>query len=261
MIRARVYYSTWVIILVLAATFASYKAALGVRYAYRQIFPDVSILRSMYPVPVGKIDGRIVFRFQKERPRNWLPLQAIPRKAVAAVLMSEDSGFFQHKGYEPEAIRAAIEHNSKPGVKIKRGGSTITQQLVKNLFLSPEKTLTRKARELLLSVELERKVSKRRILEAYLNVAEWGPGTYGISAASQRYFHKPVADLTAHDGAVLAFMLPNPTRYRHSVRDGELTAFAAKRVETILERLWKTGKISDEEYTSAGIEEALPSSL
>ena len=175
--------------------------------------------------------------------------------------MSEDSEFFEHDGYSPEGIRAAIKYNEKPGVKIKRGGSTITQQVVKNLFLTPQKTITRKVRELLLAVDLDRKFSKAKILETYINIAEWGPEVYGIQDASWRYFKKPATELTAREGAILAFMLPNPIKYSHSYRDGTLTAFATKRVDTILERMWRTGHLSDEEYTSSEVGDELPSSL
>ena len=152
MTKTRIYYSSFVVALIGVAGLTAYGSAMATRALYRKVFPDVSILRNEYPVAIGKIDGRIHFRFQKEKPATWLTLSQVPRRIVAAVLMAEDAGFFQHKGYEPESIRHAIEHNAKPGVKIKRGGSTITQQLVKNLFLSPEKTITRKARELLLAV-------------------------------------------------------------------------------------------------------------
>ncbi|MBI3544678.1 MAG: transglycosylase domain-containing protein [Deltaproteobacteria bacterium] len=261
MIHARFRYPTLIAVAIAATLLAAYEGARGIGHAYRHVFPDVSVLKTEYPVAVKKEGPRIIYKFQKKRPAHWVSLNQVSKQAVAAILMSEDSGFFQHHGYEPEAIKAAIEHNTKPGVKVKRGGSTITQQLVKNLFLSPEKTLTRKARELLLAVELERKFPKRKILETYINIAEWGPGVYGIDEASRRYFHKAPADLSARDAAVLAFMLPNPIKYQNSIRDGELSDFAQKRVETILERLWKTGHISDEEYSSADRGDELPSSL
>lgn len=256
-------YTGWAICLIAATACLSYLSIKSTQAIYRRIFPDVGILRDQYPVAVAKEGHDIIYKFQKARPAHWRRLRELPRQVVGAILMSEDSSFFQHKGYSPEGIRYAMEQNSRPGVKIKRGGSTITQQVVKNVFLSPEKTITRKVRELLLAVELERKFSKGKILEVYLNIAEWGPGVYGIEKASQRYFHKSAANLTARDAAILAFMLPNPEKYRHSLRDGGLTAFASKRVDQILERMWKTGKISDEEYTSSGSAsgDAVPSNL
>lgn len=250
--QCKLSYAFFVLALTLATGALAYRASWGAAKLYHVVFPDVAILKTQYPVAVRKDGSRILYRFQKQRPANWLSLRQIPKQVVAAVLMSEDGNFFQHRGYDPEAIRAAWEYNRKPGVKIKRGGSTITQQVVKNLFLSPEKTMTRKLRELLLAVDLERKASKVRILETYLNIAEWGPGTFGLAQAAERYFKKPVSTLSAREGAILAFMLPNPNKYQHSLRDDGLSSFATKRVEVILERLWKTGHISDEEYTSAG---------
>lgn len=259
--RHKLRYASLVAILIVVAGLLSIRSVHRLQSLYRQVLPDVSVLKDHYPVPIRKEGPHIIYAFQKVRPPHWLSLNQIPKQTVAAILLSEDSGFFQHHGYEPEAIRAAIEHNTQPGVKIKRGGSTITQQVVKNLFLSPEKTISRKIRELLLSVELERKYPKRKILETYLNIAEWGPGVYGIGQASLRYFGKPAENLTPRDAAVLAFMLPNPIKYQNSVKGKELSAFAQRRVETILERLWKTGHLSDEEYTSATLGDELPSSL
>lgn len=254
-------YTIGVAALIAATMLLSYSSVKLVHSVYRRVFPDVAVLKTSYPVAVNKEGHRIIYKFQKTKPAHWRRLRELPKRAVAAILMAEDSAFFQHRGYSPEGIRYAIEYNSRPGVKIKRGGSTITQQVVKNLFLTPEKKVTRKVRELLLAVEIERKYSKAKILETYLNIAEWGPGVYGIEQASRRYFQKSAANLTARDAAILAFMLPNPNKYRHSVRDGELTAFATRRVEAILERMWKTGNISDEEYTSSGYQDALPSNL
>lgn len=254
-------YTGWVLSSIAATALLSYASVKATHAIYREIFPDVTVLKTEYPVAVKKEGHNIIYKFQKTKPASWRRLRELPRTVVGAILMAEDSAFFQHKGYSPEGIRYAIEHNSKPGVKIKRGGSTITQQVVKNVFLTPEKTITRKVRELLLAVELERKVSKAKILEVYLNIAEWGPGIYGIEQASRKYFQKPAANLTARDAAILAFMLPNPIKYRHSIREDGLTAFASRRVEQILERMWRTGKISDEEYSSSGTDEAVPSNL
>lgn len=238
------------ILLILATTATSGWTANFIYTSYRKLFPDVSILKTEYPVAVGKEQYKIHYEFQKQRPSHWVFLRQLPKHIPSAILLSEDASFYQHPGYSVEAIRAAIEHNRKPGVKIKRGGSTITQQLVKNLFLSHEKTMTRKVRELLLAVELERKISKPKILETYLNIVEWGPGIYGIENASQHYFAKPAAALSAKEAAILAFMLPNPKRYQHSIAGGNLSSFATRRVEAILHRMWKTGKISDDEYSS-----------
>lgn len=248
--------------LVVSACYLSYRGVYLGFTLFKRVFPDVSILKTHYPVATGKHDGRNSYRLVKTRPDRWRPIGQISRKAISAILAAEDATFWRHDGYSADAIRAAIEHNAKPTSKIKRGGSTITQQVVKNVFLSPEKTISRKLRELLLSVELERKVSKTRILEIYLNIAEWGPGVYGIEAASWRYFDKPSSLLTAREGAILAFMLPNPVRYKNSYRDGELSQFGSNRVSKILHRLWKTGKITDDEYfSSSNREDRLSSEL
>lgn len=252
---------------ILAASVLSIYGMIGLHSVYRMVLPDVSVLRTKYPVPVKKVDSKIIYAFQTRKPVNWVSLKEIPRSVVAAIILSEDGTFFQHHGYSAEAINAALEYNAKAGTKIKRGGSTITQQVVKNLFLTPEKTISRKIRELLLSVEMERKFPKARILETYINIAEWGPGVYGIEQASERYFHKPAANLTPKDAAVLAFMLPNPGKYQYSIQKGDsprgdgLSEFAAKRVELILERMWKTGYISAEEYSSSTTPTIVPSTL
>lgn len=248
-------------ILIAAAVFSAIWAVGRSRELRARAFPDVTVLERGYPVSAGKDGRRNVYVFKKARPAHWRSLPQISSAAVSAVLMSEDAGFYGHQGYEPEAIRGAFAENLKAG-RIVRGGSTITQQVVKNLFLTPEKTLDRKARELLLAVEMERRLGKRRILETYLNIAEWGPGIYGIEQAARSYFHKTASELNAREGAVLAFMLPNPKRYRHSVLgESGLTPFGAQGVSSILERLWRTGKISDEDYASAGPSAAVPSTL
>jgi monofunctional biosynthetic peptidoglycan transglycosylase len=239
----------------LGAAYLSYDWVYG---QYRKYFPDTAILKDAYPVALGKHDNRNVYRFSRAAPDYWRHLSQISKYAIDAVLVAEDGGFYQHSGYEPDAIRAAWEHNQKPGVKVKRGGSTISQQVVKNIFLSPEKTFTRKIRELLLAVDMERKLPKRRILEIYLNIAEWGPGIYGVERAAQHYFHKSSIDLTVRESAILAFMLPSPERYQASFADGHLTEFGSGRVDTILEHMSQAGYISPEEYTSAKTESAIP---
>lgn len=223
---------------------------------YRSFLPDVTILKTRYPVATLQGDSTS-YQFVAKKPAHWRTLRQISRKAVSAVLMSEDAGFYSHRGYEPEAIRAAWISNQKPGTKIIRGGSTITQQMVKNVFLTKEKTITRKVRELLLAIDVENTFSKPQILETYLNIAEWGRGIYGIEQASHHYFRKSSADLTAREGAILAFLLPNPVKYSGSIRGGELTSFASARVESILERLWRTGHIDNDEYALSLFGEAV----
>ena len=245
------YVIAFIILGSIVVTYFGYQSA---HRGYRKIFPDVQVVQNQYPVFLKKEGLKNSYIFHKKKPGHWRTLHEISRKAIGAILTAEDGNFYKHNGYDPEAIREAIKHNSLPGIRVKRGGSTITQQVVKNLFLFPEKTISRKIREILLAVEVERLVSKNKILEIYLNIAEWGPGIYGIEQASEHYFNKSAQDLTAKEGAVLAFLLPNPRRYQHSFKNGELSIFGTNRVDTILERMWKTGRISDEEYLSASNE-------
>ncbi|MGE0455473.1 MAG: monofunctional biosynthetic peptidoglycan transglycosylase [Vicinamibacteria bacterium] len=143
--------------------------------------------------------------------RSWVPLWRVSRHLVHALLSSEDQRFFGHAGVDWDAIRKSAETNWERG-RLARGGSTITQQLAKNLFFSTKKTLLRKLEEFLVARWLEEDLSKRRILELYLNVIEWGDGIYGCEAAARRYYGKSAADLDEREAAGLAAMIPNPRR-------------------------------------------------
>ncbi|MET0556473.1 MAG: monofunctional biosynthetic peptidoglycan transglycosylase [Vicinamibacteria bacterium] len=145
------------------------------------------------------------------RTQSWVPIGRVSRHLVHAVLASEDQKFFGHEGVDWDAVRESVEANREAG-RFARGGSTITQQLAKNLFFSTHKSLARKARELVVSYWLERDLSKVRILELYLNVIEWGDGVYGCQAAALRYYGKPASALDASEAAGLAAMIPNPRR-------------------------------------------------
>ncbi|MDZ4165094.1 MAG: monofunctional biosynthetic peptidoglycan transglycosylase [Smithellaceae bacterium] len=144
--------------------------------------------------------------------RHWTPLAAISPNLIRAVIIAEDDKFWQHEGFDYDAIRKALEKDIKKG-KFKYGGSTISQQLAKNLFLSPAKTPARKLKEAILTWRLERNLSKKRLIELYLNVAEWGEGIFGVEAASRHYFGKNAHALTPREAARLAAILPNPRRY------------------------------------------------
>lgn len=146
---------------------------------------------------------------------SWKPLKKISSSLQKAVLISEDDGFFEHEGIDTEAIQESIETNLKKK-RIVRGGSTITQQLVKNLYLSSSKNPLRKIKEMLLALVMEKFLPKKKILEVYLNVIEWGDHLYGAEAASQYYFKKPAEDLSSEESAYLAAIIPNPVLYSHS---------------------------------------------
>ena len=150
------------------------------------------------------------------RVQTWVPLGRVSRHLIRAVLASEDQKFFGHDGVDWQAIQKSMDEDRKKG-RFARGGSTITQQLAKNLFFTTSKSLTRKLRELVAARWMEQDISKRRILELYLNVIEWGDGIYGAEAAARRWYGKSASDLGEEEAAGLAGMIPNPRRINPSV--------------------------------------------
>lgn len=178
--------------------------------------PDVSPLEKTNPATTALIESRVAKAREQGRSFKphwtWVPLARISPHLQRAVIAAEDASFFTHEGFDWEGIKDAALHNLEAG-EMKRGGSTITQQLAKNLYLSPERSLFRKAREAMIARLLEHRLSKKRILELYLNVAEWGRGVYGAEAAARHHFGKPAKDLTAEEAALLAAILPSPRRY------------------------------------------------
>ncbi|MBI1821519.1 MAG: monofunctional biosynthetic peptidoglycan transglycosylase [Nitrospirae bacterium] len=184
---------------------------------YTFYFPDVSVLKKKNPRTTSfmkyRETGWRASGQQRKINQTWVPFARISPYLVKAIIIAEDAKFWSHEGFDYEAIQAAIESDLKLK-KYKRGGSTITQQLAKNLYLKPEKSLLRKIREAVITWKLERTLSKRRILELYLNVVEWGDGLYGVEAASRYYFAKPASEVTAMEAARLVSVLPNPRKYR-----------------------------------------------
>ncbi len=160
-------------------------------------------LRAAQAADSGKKSGRL---------QSWVPLGMISPHLRNAVLIAEDAAFFQHEGLDYDQIREAIKVNAEK-LEFARGASTITQQLAKNLYLSPSKNPFRKLKEIVLTFSLERHLTKKRIFELYLNVIEWGDGVYGAEAASRAYFGKPCASLTEEEAAALAAVIINPRRY------------------------------------------------
>ena len=145
------------------------------------------------------------------REKAWVPLARISRHLIHAVITAEDARFFGHEGVDWEAIRESAERNLERG-RFSRGGSTITQQLAKNLYFTTDKSLIRKLRELIVTWWLEADLRKTRILELYLNLIEWGDGVYGCEAAARRYYGRSAANLDEATAAGLAAMIPNPRR-------------------------------------------------
>ncbi len=180
------------------------------------IWPDITYLKTVPP----KRTAFMEFRERQWASMNqktklhytWVPLAQISPFLQDAVLISEDDKFWQHYGFDLAGIQEALEKNMRSG-KVRAGGSTITQQLAKNLFLSPEKTATRKLKEALLTLRLERELGKKRILELYLNVAEWGPGIFGAEEAARLYYGKHASQLAPEESCRLAAALPNPIRF------------------------------------------------
>jgi len=208
--------------------------SIAVWLAYELItFPSISRLRTENPTTTSMIEYRIQEAVADgKEPRKymiWTPIEQISPNLQRAVLAGEDSHFFQHNGFDWDAIQKAWDDGMKEGEKeakeegdydpndwippmpsFKRGASTVTQQLAKNLYLSEDRNFLRKGREALYTYFLERDLSKKRILELYLNVIEWGDGVYGAEAASRVYFKKSASALTAPEAAYLAAMIPSP---------------------------------------------------
>jgi hypothetical protein len=175
---------------------------------------------------------------------QWTPLAEVSPFLVHAVLAHEDAAFLRHEGFAPWAIRNSLVRNLEEGRYV-RGASTITMQLAKNLFLSREKTIARKVREALLTWWLESTLSKRDILELYLNVIEFGPDVYGIREAARHYFGRLPAELSPAESAFLASVLPAPTTYHRSYERGELTPAMRSRVRYLLRHMREKGRIDE----------------
>jgi monofunctional glycosyltransferase len=198
--------------------------------------PDVRPLRAATPSTTAFME----LRAREARARGlpaardwrWVPYARISPNLKRAVIVTEDSAFWQHDGMDYEQLRESIETNWELG-EFKRGASTITQQLAKNLYLSPSKNPIRKLKELLITRRLEVELSKQRILELYLNAIEWGDGIWGAEAAARRYFHKSAADLSPQESALLAAAIANP----RVLDPGHPSARLRRRQQMIMRRM------------------------
>ncbi|XHF15111.1 transglycosylase domain-containing protein [Archangium gephyra] len=178
----------------------------------------------------------------------YLPLAELPRPLVRAVLRSEDAAFWTHRGFDFDSLRGILLAPADDKV---RGGSTLTQQLAKNLFLSREKTYARKVKEAFLTLGLEASVPKERLLEVYFNIIEWGPGLYGIGEAARHYFGKDARELSIRESAFLATIIPNPVRYHVYCSRGTLSDIWTKHVNELLALLYEGGDLTETEYQEA----------
>ncbi len=181
---------------------------------------------------------------------SYTRLRDISPHVRNAVIVSEDGAFYSHHGFDWDELQKSIDKNMEEGA-FARGGSTLTQQLAKNVYLTPEKSLIRKVKEAMITVQIEKLLTKDEILEKYLNVVEFGDKVYGVNAAAQLYFQKGPSQLTPAEGAFLAFLLPNPKKYSQSFRQKKLTKFAGRQVRIIVDRLHKFKRIGDSEHVSA----------
>lgn len=204
--------------------------AIGDLFYVAGMWPDWD-LYARGPVP------RTAFMIRYEHARRsegwpslrWrpVPLERIPKSVIRAVIVGEDSRFWRHSGVDPEALEEALEYNLSRR-RLAYGASTISQQTVKNYFFEPNRNPLRKWHELLLTLGMERNLEKRRILELYLNVAEFGPGIYGVEAASRAYWGIPASRLSALQAVELAATLPSPRKHNPRTRTERFTQRAAK---------------------------------
>lgn len=222
-------------------------SALCLFFGYQWLtFPDVARLATDPPETTAFMERR------REELRDkgesdaieyrWIPYDRVSSYLRRAVLVAEDDSFYEHEGVDVEGIKVALRKNWE-NKKVTRGGSTITQQLAKNLYLSPTRSPLRKVKEYLIARELERKLTKKRILELYLNVVEYGERVYGAEAAARHYFRKPASALTASEAALLAGSLPNP-RVMNPSKPNKRLRFRQK---MILSRMRRWGHLAERE--------------
>ncbi len=207
---------------------------------------DVEILRKNYPHFKEISKGEVEYTFKPSKPLYWATLKEISRYGQWAIVLSEDWSFYQHEGMDLNQVQIALEEMWTEHRF--RGASTISQQMVKNVFLSDDRTLWRKLNEAILTWKVEKILSKSQILEIYLNSIEYGPSVYGIRNASRYYFGKSPRDLTPREGAFLAMLLPSPKKYSVSFRRKNLSKFAQKRIQEILEKMRIGKAITKDQY-------------
>jgi len=219
--------------------------ALLICIGYYFVFPDVSKMKKENPKKTSFMEYREKEWKNKGKKlkirKKWVSLSNISPYLIKAVIIAEDDKFWSHHGFDVDAMQKALEKNIEKGA-FKVGGSTISQQLAKNLYLTPEKNPIRKLKEAILTWRIEKTLSKKRILELYLNVAEWGEGIFGVEAASLHYYNKTASALNPEEAARLAVVLPNPRKLRV---DGE-SRYVERRAKIIYEIMVKRGIVIPE---------------
>jgi hypothetical protein len=212
--------------------------------------PEVTRLQGPFVLDVTTNSGQQKSINVSPGTSGFIHLSEVPPLFVRALLIAEDAAFYSHPGIDLTEVGKVIAANMEEGGPI-RGGSTITQQLAKNLFLSREKSLQRKLRELSYSFLLETILGKSRILEIYLNVIEWGPGLYGLRPAARHYFAKEPAELTPREIAFLVCLIPGPIKYQKSFAGGDLRRGFERLVNNLLVKLRSVDALTEEEYQEA----------
>jgi monofunctional biosynthetic peptidoglycan transglycosylase len=203
-------------------------------------FGKINALRNRNPTTTALMEERLEAARNEgkhsRKQQEWIPLKEIPRDVVSAVIVSEDGTFWSHHGFDWYELKESIEADVEKG-RAARGASTISQQLVKNLYLSSSKNPLRKMKEWILTWWMEKELSKSRILELYLNVIEWGDGVYGVGAAAIFHFGKPLKTLTREEAARLAAVIPSPRRHMANSE----SEYVVSRSKLILERMEARG--------------------
>lgn len=210
---------------------------------FHWIIPDVSTMKGCLKTTMYSVD-------LCEKNNNYVKLDQISQHLQNAVIASEDAAFYSHKGFDWHEMQNSFQENLESG-KTKRGGSTITQQLAKNVFLNKEKSYWRKIKEAYLTYQIEQNFKKKEILEKYLNVVEFAPNIYGVKAASEHYFKKVPSQLNVLEATFLAFLLPNPKSHSSSFKKEQLTPYAKQRMQVLLKRLLVFKKIDEATYESS----------
>lgn len=222
----------------------------GLAISFRNL-PDVRVLRNYVPSETSyiyDIKGTLLYSLHDEANREVVDLNNVSPHLKRAVLAIEDSYFYTHNGINPSSVGRAVLANFQAGSTVE-GGSTITMQLVKNLFLTPERAISRKVAEAVLALRLEQIFSKDEILEMYLNQVYWGHNNYGVETAAQTYFNKPAKDLTLAEAAVMAGLIQAPENYSPFVN----YEFTKQRQTTVLARMRQLGWITAEEEAAAKV--------
>ena len=239
------------ILLILLGVVILYAAYIGISLMFLPSISGLADRKSSMTIQVKDWKGNYHPFIVGPNNRYWSPSGLIPSEMKWAVIAAEDDNFYRHEGIDVKALKNAIKYDLEKK-KLARGASTITQQTAKNLFLSREKSLSRKIKEIILAKRMEQELTKGRILELYLNVVELGPMVYGIGHGARYYFGKPPSALTPRECAFLTAMLPGPRIAYNPYRN---LRKVLKRSDMILRLLRAKGILNDDEYRQAILEE------